>query len=766
MSATINLKVKSDFAAASADLKKFGTIAESERKRIEKFVDSFKSEQIDKFTDKARRNAAAIKATRGPVDALTAEYKQYQRQIETLIRRGLDPESKEIKTLTKRYKQLEKEIEDVGKAQSANQKRIKVTQGLMIGLGASAVLMGKQAVSAFIDFSKEAAQAASDAEEVEGKFNVVFRSVIEEADKMSASLADDFDLASSTAQQLLSDTGDLLTGFGLTGKAALDLSEETNRLAIDLASFTNAQGGAAAVSAALTKSYAGERESLKTYGIVISEADVKARLLEDAQKGLTFENEKAAKAYATLSLATEQSKNAIGDYARTSESAANVSRRFEESQKTLKEAFGVTINEGLTPLRSMFADINNSLAEWINKNREINNFLSEFKGGSIDAAVGIDTLGESLKLSQDRLDQAIASGRGHTENLEREVAELKILIAQRARGAALDLQFADARAASDEKAAEAAKKALDAVKGEQDALIALEKLRVASLSTEEKRLEQIQGEIDHLVILKQAAKDTGEEWDAIERLLVITLEEKNELLNKTTEDVDKQRTQVIAAGEDWLSIEQAKIKHLIWIDGLEQEIQKHRDKEDDKQTVAAEKREAEFISMGNTISGFAAGPLTELGAALADGEAGWSNFAKAGIGAIAEVVRALGKMAIVESAIRFARLDIAGGLAFAAAGAASFVAAGAIDAKAASFAEGGSFVTNGPIPLTVGDNIGGQERVTVEPISSTGLNADESPEGNGDSQTIIAQFGSRSLIGVIQDIFDSREVRVPKEIIV
>ena len=84
-----------------------------------------------------------------------------------------------------------------------------------------------------------------------------------------------FGLSRKAAKQLLGDTGDLLVGFGFTEDAALDLSKKVNELAVDLASFTNFSGGAEGASLALTKALLGERESIKSLGIAITEADLK-----------------------------------------------------------------------------------------------------------------------------------------------------------------------------------------------------------------------------------------------------------------------------------------------------------------------------------------------------------------------------------------------------------------------------------------------------------------------------------------------------------
>ena len=187
---------------------------------------------------------------------------------------------------------------------------------------------------------------ASDAEETASKFAVVFQDVIDSAAESAKNLADNFGLSSNAAKQLLGDTGDLLTGFGFTGKAALDLATQVNELAVDLASFTNFSGGAEGASRALTKALLGERESVKSLGISILETDVQAKVALLTKQGMTFETERQAKAYATLLIAQEQSKNAIGDFARTSESFANQMRIL----KARVSDVAVAIGEKLLPM--------------------------------------------------------------------------------------------------------------------------------------------------------------------------------------------------------------------------------------------------------------------------------------------------------------------------------------------------------------------------------------------------------------------------------
>ena len=183
-------------------------------------------------------------------------------------------------------------------------------------------------------------KAASDAEETFSKFSVVFRGVSKQADAVADNLVKNFGLAGSKAKELLSDTGDLLTGFGFTQKMALNLADEVNQLAVDLASFTNFAGGAEGASKALTKALLGERESVKSLGISILEEDVKKKVALLRSQGMTFATMRQAKAFATLKIAQEQSKNAIGDYNRTQDQFANKARLLSARVLDMKEKFG------------------------------------------------------------------------------------------------------------------------------------------------------------------------------------------------------------------------------------------------------------------------------------------------------------------------------------------------------------------------------------------------------------------------------------------
>ena len=204
---------------------------------------------------------------------------------------------------------------------------------------------------------------ASIAEETQTKFEAVYRSTIDLAYAMSHDLAESFDLADSTAQQMLADTGDLLTGFGFAGKEALVMSDKVNRLAIDLASFTNYSKGASGASQALTKLLLGETEQAKSLGIVVRQGSDEFKNAVKAKQQDEHMTLLQAKATVALEMATRQSINAIGDYEKTQGGVANKQRAATEAFKEAKEAIGAAIIE-----HSNYADI---LTLVIDKTREL-----------------------------------------------------------------------------------------------------------------------------------------------------------------------------------------------------------------------------------------------------------------------------------------------------------------------------------------------------------------------------------------------------------
>ena len=224
---------------------------------------------------------------------------------------------------------------------------------------------------------------ASDFEETDTKFKQVFSSIEEKAENTAKSLSDSFGLSNLAAKQLLSDTGDLLVGFGFTEDSALDLSKKVNELAVDLASFTNFAGGSEGASRALTKALVGETESAKALGIVIRQGtkEYKERTVQIMQeKGVTILQ---AKALNNLEIAVSQSGKAIGDFQRTQDGFAN---QVRITKGELTDA-AISLGEHLLPMAQKAIGVFRGLVDRFNS-LSASTKESIVKWGLLVAAIG------------------------------------------------------------------------------------------------------------------------------------------------------------------------------------------------------------------------------------------------------------------------------------------------------------------------------------------------------------------------------------------
>jgi len=233
---------------------------------------------------------------------------------------------------------------------------------------------------------------ASDFEEASAKFGTVFQDVTADASASIKDLTENYGLSTLAATDMLSATGDLLVGLGMQGKVALSLSERTQKLAIDLASFTNFSGGAKGASDALTKAMLGERESVKALGIVITEEMVKEQLLKEGKERLTGMARLQAKAEATLTIAISQSTSAMGDYERTKGSLANVSRRLTARLEDLWVVLGTKLIPITTKYAEKITKIVEKTVEWVEVHPKLTSVLTKstaILGGMLLALGGI-----------------------------------------------------------------------------------------------------------------------------------------------------------------------------------------------------------------------------------------------------------------------------------------------------------------------------------------------------------------------------------------
>lgn len=245
---------------------------------------------------------------------------------------------------------------------------------------------------------------ASDYEESLNKVDVAFGDASQGVRDFAQTTVDQFGIAEGTALDMAALYGDMATSMEVPRDQAADMSETLVGLAGDLASFKNI--GLEEASTALKGIFTGETESLKNLGVVMTETNLQAfalanGLLSTEKSAAQLQEESVAlreaqdkyntavekygesswqaeKAQLSLEEATEKAsqagevqwdslsesekvmiryqyvlaatKNAQGDYSRTSDGTANSLRTLQESSKELAVAFGQELLPEVTPL--------------------------------------------------------------------------------------------------------------------------------------------------------------------------------------------------------------------------------------------------------------------------------------------------------------------------------------------------------------------------------------------------------------------------------
>jgi hypothetical protein len=184
-------------------------------------------------------------------------------------------------------------------------------------LGIAAGVMGAAAAAGIA----VAVKKASDLEEVQAKFNTVFRNNTKFAEESVKILRESYALSEIAAKKYLSSVQDLLVPMGLQREAASKLSNEVVKLAADLGSFNNMP--TEKVMMDIQSALVGNFETMKKYGVVLNETRTQQEAMNLGLwngKGLI---DASAKAQAAYSLMIKGSSDAMGDMQRTSQSFAN-----------------------------------------------------------------------------------------------------------------------------------------------------------------------------------------------------------------------------------------------------------------------------------------------------------------------------------------------------------------------------------------------------------------------------------------------------------
>lgn len=315
---------------AERTAKRFGNTAENLRKKLIFKWDSSTFERAQKAAQQA------VKETESRVDALKQALEQVK-DVDT---------TRAQKQITELKNQIEKAEIDAEKARAKLQEinNVKLDHVIqqaneignaMIGMGTK-LTVGLTTPIAL--GAKQAVETASDLAESQNMIEVAFGESASAIDKWSQGLIDDFGLSELSAKQYAGSFKTLANSMGVANGSGTEMSKTLTELSSDMASFYNAEQDVAAN--ALKGIFTGETESLKQFGVVMTEASLSAYALSEGISTAYKDMTQAEKVMLRYQYVVDTLAQAQGDFANTSDSLANQQRKLQAQLQTLAADLG------------------------------------------------------------------------------------------------------------------------------------------------------------------------------------------------------------------------------------------------------------------------------------------------------------------------------------------------------------------------------------------------------------------------------------------
>lgn len=262
---------------------------------------------------------------------------------------------RDLDKIKKSTQGIGKETDKVTEKQEKYKKTTEETTKSVGGLGKA--IAAAFVVKVLIDFGKEAIKLASDLDEVQNVVDTAFGSMADQANKFAETSIESFGLSELTAKKTASTFMSMAAGMDLTGQKATDMALNLTGLTGDMASFYNVSQDVA--ETALASIFTGETESLKKFGIVMTETNLQQFAYKEGMNKLVSEMTEAEKVQLRYNFVLDKTKLAQGDFVKTSDSWANQTRVLKEQFKEFMAEIGEDLIAILTPLLALFVSLLN-----------------------------------------------------------------------------------------------------------------------------------------------------------------------------------------------------------------------------------------------------------------------------------------------------------------------------------------------------------------------------------------------------------------------
>ena len=298
------------------------------------------------------------------------------------------PLQDKLKAAEKAAKDVDSQVEAIHRTSVENLSKLgnKLTLGLTVPLAAGATA---------------ALNYASDLEETLSKVDVVFGGNADSIKDWASTAVEQMGLAEETAMSAAATYGNMAAGMGLTANQGTEMAKSLTQLSADLASFNNTSQETAQI--ALNSIFTGETETLKQYGIVMTETNLEQFAMQQGLSKTVSEMSQAEKVQLRYNYVLANTTNAQGDFARTSDSVANQTRMAKEQLKQAAAALG----QNLVPAAGSALKVLNNMLSGFQKLNPAQQKMILGLAGIAAAAGPVIKLGTGAYSMVQKLDKAL-----------------------------------------------------------------------------------------------------------------------------------------------------------------------------------------------------------------------------------------------------------------------------------------------------------------------------------------------------------------------
>lgn len=215
-----------------------------------------------------------------------------------------------------------------------------------------------------IAFGKQALDAASDLQQSTGGVEAVFKNQADSIKALATDAANSVGLSANQYQEFATVMGAQLKNLGTAQSELVPTTEKLITMGADLASMYG--GTTADAVSALSAVFRGETDPIEKYGISIKQSDVNARLAAKGLDKLEGDARRLADTQARMEILTEQSADALGNFARETDTAAGSAQIAAAHWENAKAALG----EQLLPVATLVAEKVSALAQALGQHPE------------------------------------------------------------------------------------------------------------------------------------------------------------------------------------------------------------------------------------------------------------------------------------------------------------------------------------------------------------------------------------------------------------